>query len=195
MGIFVPMITNEEEEKLGCLKYKGPFVTGWYGSPATDPRFATEYCESSPFLVLCAICLPQKIVCLFNLIFCTVFPQNIVTFPHSLFYLQGSSNLTQINFLLRFQFLYLLSPWWKYLVNRSKLSLCPTDHHSWLHYIFNNSLKPWQPSCSWPSSLSSVSSLMRGPTSSMGGMPGQMTRYTICCSLTIKGMSGSRDQN
>ena len=45
---------NEEEEKLGCLKYKGPFVTGWYGSPATDPRFATEYCEFSPFLVLCA---------------------------------------------------------------------------------------------------------------------------------------------
>ena len=35
--------------------------------------------------------------------------------------------------------------------------------------------------CNFP-----VSSLMRGPTSSMGGMPGQMTRYTFLCMYSCK---------
>ena len=61
---YLVIFSKRRRNKLGCLKYKGAFVTGWYGSPATDPRFATEYCESSPFLVLCAIFLPQNIVSL-----------------------------------------------------------------------------------------------------------------------------------
>ena len=49
-------LTNQQQRNCQLLKYeskksKREFVTGWYGSPATDPRFATEYCEFSPFAI------------------------------------------------------------------------------------------------------------------------------------------------
>ena len=33
-------------------KHKRSFVAGWYGSPATDPRFATEYCKFSSTIMI-----------------------------------------------------------------------------------------------------------------------------------------------
>ena len=96
---YLVIFNKRRRNKLGCLKYKGAFVTGWYGSPATDPRFATEYCEFSPFLVLCAFF--QRILWFFSMLSCAILlPQNIVTFHHSWFYLRGSSNLTQITFFI-----------------------------------------------------------------------------------------------
>ena len=44
-ALFIPNVFLYE-----CYTHvKSPteIVPGWYGSPATDPRFATEYCEFS----------------------------------------------------------------------------------------------------------------------------------------------------